>query len=113
MREALPCKMISSVSGNVVGCTCFRILFMNCGVWSADVHGRMFAVEGGCYSLGYSAPDGFGLDPLDANYRRTRRSADLCGYVASAVYDRAGQGDFRRDPRMTHVLLVPLQISVS
>jgi len=31
----------SSVSGNVVGCSCFRILLMTCCVWSADVHGRM------------------------------------------------------------------------
>ena len=31
----------SSVSGNVVGCSCFRILLMRCGKWSADVHGRM------------------------------------------------------------------------
>ena len=31
----------SSVSGNVVGRSCFRILGLSCGVWSADVHGRM------------------------------------------------------------------------
>ena len=32
---------IVSVSGNVVGCSCFRILLMRCGKRSADVHGRM------------------------------------------------------------------------
>jgi hypothetical protein len=31
----------SSVSGNVVGCFCFRTLLLSCGVSSADVHGRM------------------------------------------------------------------------
>jgi hypothetical protein len=31
----------SSVSGNVVGCSCFRIMALSCGVLSADVHGRM------------------------------------------------------------------------
>lgn len=34
-------RVTSSVSGNVVGCSCFRILFMSCDVWSAHVHGRM------------------------------------------------------------------------
>jgi hypothetical protein len=33
--------VIVSVSGNVVGCSCFRILLMSCGVWSSDVHGRI------------------------------------------------------------------------
>jgi hypothetical protein len=33
--------MTSSVSGNVIECSCFRILAVSCGVWSADVHGRM------------------------------------------------------------------------
>ena len=31
----------SSVSGNGIDRSCFRILLMSCGVWSADVHGRM------------------------------------------------------------------------
>ena len=28
-------------SGNVVRRACFRILFLSCDVWSADVHGTM------------------------------------------------------------------------
>jgi hypothetical protein len=31
----------SSVSGNVAGCSCFRIMTVSCGALSADVHGRM------------------------------------------------------------------------
>ena len=32
--------MTSSVSGNDIGRSCFRILMMSCDLWSADVHGR-------------------------------------------------------------------------
>ena len=31
---------IASVSGNVIGRSCFRILLMSCDAWSADVHRR-------------------------------------------------------------------------
>jgi hypothetical protein len=30
----------SSLSGNIAGCSSFRILLTSCGVWSADVHRR-------------------------------------------------------------------------
>lgn len=36
-----PGPVTSSVSGNVVECSCFRILAVNWNAWSADVHGRM------------------------------------------------------------------------
>ncbi len=36
-----PAVPIASVSGNFVGCSCFRILALSCGVWSVDVHGRI------------------------------------------------------------------------
>ncbi len=35
------CEPTSSVSGNAIGRSCFRILAVSCGVWSADVHGSM------------------------------------------------------------------------
>src|SRR5271169_30010 len=38
LRELEP--RISSVPWNVVECSCFRILIVSCGVWSANVHGR-------------------------------------------------------------------------
>jgi hypothetical protein len=33
--------VIASALGNAVWCSCFRIVLMSCGVWSADVHGRL------------------------------------------------------------------------
>jgi hypothetical protein len=33
--------VITSVSGNAIGRSCFRILTVNCDTWSADVHRRM------------------------------------------------------------------------
>jgi len=34
-------NLTSSVSGNFVGCICFRVLPLNCAVWSVDVHERL------------------------------------------------------------------------
>ena len=36
-----PTQMTSSVSGKLVNRSCFRILFLNCDVSSAGVHGRL------------------------------------------------------------------------
>src|SRR5215469_8762389 len=39
-HSSSPPRQTSSLSGNALGRSCFRILSLNCAVWSADVHGR-------------------------------------------------------------------------
>ena len=53
------------VSGNDIYRSCFRIPALNSNGLSADVHRRYGAIEGGCYSVGYSPAL---PDHLDANY---------------------------------------------
>jgi hypothetical protein len=69
-------QMTSSVSGNVVGCSCFRILVVSCSAWSADVHGRMPPSRAVVTQL-VTRLLRLRSDHLDTNYRRARRLDDL------------------------------------
>jgi hypothetical protein len=57
------------VSGNAIDRSCFHILAVNCGVWSADVHGRMPLSRTVVTQL-VTHPRDPSLTPLDANYYR-------------------------------------------